>query len=148
MLLGLDQRRLLSPQRREIIFVREGGKLLTVGSSTSSPGGDEGTHTLLPLGISPPCGRNEAPPQENLCEANIALLLLSQKTEIYSVELNGTKDVEPADQRDDKKFKGAKNKDSEPNKNHEKEELKKELDLVSLLKAKESGAPSPENLLL
>ncbi|XP_005372048.3 potassium-transporting ATPase alpha chain 2 [Microtus ochrogaster] len=49
--------------------------------------------------------------------------------EIYSVELNGTKDVNQTDQVDDKKFKEMKNKDSEPNKGHEKEELKKELDL-------------------
>lgn len=53
---------------------------------------------------------------------------MRRKTEIYSVELNGTKDVELADQKDDKKFKGGKNKDSEPNKSQE-EELKKELDL-------------------
>ncbi|MEJ1280335.1 hypothetical protein NN561_011280 [Cricetulus griseus] len=50
--------------------------------------------------------------------------------EIYSVELNGTKDINQSDQGDDKfKFKGMKNKDSEPIKSQEKEELKKELDL-------------------
>lgn len=81
--------------------------------------------------------------------ANIAPLLLFQKTpKIYSVELNGTKDVNQIDQRDDTKFKGAKDKDSEPNKSHEKEELKKELDLVSPLKVEGSGAPSPESLSL
>nr|XP_021510721.1 potassium-transporting ATPase alpha chain 2 [Meriones unguiculatus] len=51
---------------------------------------------------------------------------MHRKTEIYSVELNGTKDVKPTDQEDDKKFGGMKNKDSEL---HKKEELKKELDL-------------------
>lgn len=87
---------------------------------------------------------------ENLSGTNIAPLLLFQKTiEIYSVELNGTKDINQSDQGDDKfKFKGMKNKDSEPIKSQEKEELKKELDLVSPLKAKGSGTPSPENLSL
>lgn len=94
------------------------------------------------LGISSPSGSHSAPTQENLSGANIAPLLLFQKTlEIYSVELNGTKDVNQTDQGDDKKFKEMKNKDSEPNKGREKEELKKELDLVSPLKAKGPGAP-------
>lgn len=97
---------------------------------------------LFHLGISSPSGSHSAPTQENLSGANIAPLLLFQKTlEIYSVELNGTKDVNQTDQGDDKKFKEMKNKDSEPNKGHEKEELKKELDLVSPLKAKGPGAP-------
>ncbi|KAM5147388.1 LOW QUALITY PROTEIN: potassium-transporting ATPase alpha chain 2-like [Callospermophilus lateralis] len=53
-----------------------------------------------------------------------------KKLEIYSVELNGTKDITQTDQGDDKeKYKGLKNDHLELKKSHQKEELKKELDL-------------------
>ncbi|XP_025779868.1 potassium-transporting ATPase alpha chain 2 [Puma concolor] len=49
--------------------------------------------------------------------------------EIYSVELSGTKDIDQTDKGDGKeKYRGLKNC-FEPKKNHQKEELKKELDL-------------------
>ncbi|XP_053419919.1 potassium-transporting ATPase alpha chain 2 isoform X2 [Nycticebus coucang] len=49
--------------------------------------------------------------------------------EIYSVELNGTKDIEKTDKEDGKeKYRGL-NKCLEHRKNHQKEEFKKELDL-------------------
>ncbi|XP_077630825.1 potassium-transporting ATPase alpha chain 2 [Crocuta crocuta] len=49
--------------------------------------------------------------------------------EIYSVELSGTKDIAQTDKADGKeKYRGLKNR-FEPRKNHQKEELKKELDL-------------------
>lgn len=69
---------------------------------------------------------------ENPSWANIAPLLFFQKTlEIYSVELSGTKDIAQTDRADGKeKYRGLKNR-FEPRKNHQKEELKKELDLVS-----------------
>uniref|UniRef100_A0A8C3W292 Sodium/potassium-transporting ATPase subunit alpha n=1 Tax=Catagonus wagneri TaxID=51154 RepID=A0A8C3W292_9CETA len=53
----------------------------------------------------------------------------SWKTEIYSVELNGTKDFENTDERGGKKFRGLKNNCLELKKQQQKEELKKELDL-------------------
>lgn len=70
---------------------------------------------------------------ENLPWANIARLLLFQKTpEIYSVELSGTEDVGKTDTGDGKeKYRGLKDKRLELKKNHQKEELKKEVDLVS-----------------
>lgn len=132
----------VSAKRKGNIFGR-GGEGDFPGSSTSSPsrGGVEPAF-LFHLGISSPSGSTSAPTQENLSGANIAPLLLFQKTlEIYSVELNGTKDVNQTDQGDDKTFKELKNKDSEPSKGHEKEELKKELDLVSPLRAKGPAAP-------
>ncbi|VTJ82386.1 Hypothetical predicted protein [Marmota monax] len=53
-----------------------------------------------------------------------------KKLEIYSVELNGTKDITQTDQGDDKeKYKGLKNDHLELKKSHQKEGLKKELDL-------------------
>lgn len=123
---------------------REEGKYFWKGWTSHDPplllqvGGGAFFH----LGISSPSGSHSAPTQENLYGANIAPVLLFQKTlEIYSVDLNGTKDVNQTDQGDDKKFKEMKNKDSEHNKGHEKEGLKKELDLVSPLKVKGSGAP-------
>lgn len=132
----------MSPQRGREIFLEGGGRDFP-GSSTSSPsrGGVEPAF-FFHLVISSPSGSTSAPTQENLSGANIAPLLLFQKTlEIYSVEVNGTKDVNQTDQGDDKTFKEMKNKDSEPNKGHEKEELKKELDLVSPLRAKGPAAP-------
>lgn len=71
------------------------------------------------------------PQKTHLPWANIAPLLLFQKREIYSVELSGTKDIEKTDKEDGKKSRGLKNKCLERKKNHQKEELKKELDLVS-----------------
>jgi hypothetical protein len=62
------------------------------------------------------------------------------------VELDGTKDINQGD--DKEKGKGLKNNDLELKKNHQKEELKKELDLVSTLKAKGSCSLSSENLPL
>lgn len=58
--------------------------------------------------------------------------LLFQKTpEIYSVELNGSKDIEKADNEGGKeRYRGLKNC-LELRKHHQKEENKKELDLVS-----------------
>lgn len=128
----------VNAERKGNIFGKMGGGFPR--SSTSSPRqGAGGTSIFIPSG---PLLTLWAPTQENISGANIALLLLFQKTlEIYSVELNGTKDVIQTDQGDDKKFKEMKNKDSEPNKGREKEELKKELDLVSPLKAKGPGAP-------
>lgn len=59
-------------------------------------------------------------------------LLLFQKREVYSVELSGIKDIEKTDKEDGKeKSRGLKNKCLERKKNHQKEELKKELDMVS-----------------
>lgn len=130
-------------RREEGKYFWKGGGRDFPGSSTSSPsrGGVEPAF-FFHLGISSPSGSTSAPTQENLSGANIAPLLLFQKTlEIYSVEVNGTKDVNQTDQGDDKTFKEMKNKDSEPNKGHEKEELKKELDLVSPLRAKGPAAP-------
>ncbi|XP_005888792.2 potassium-transporting ATPase alpha chain 2 [Bos mutus] len=69
------------------------------------------------------------PQKTHLPWANIAPLLLFQKREIYSVELSGTKDIEKTDKEDGKKSRGLKNKCLERKKNHQKEELKKELDL-------------------
>uniref|UniRef100_A0A2K6GIA7 Sodium/potassium-transporting ATPase subunit alpha n=1 Tax=Propithecus coquereli TaxID=379532 RepID=A0A2K6GIA7_PROCO len=56
---------------------------------------------------------------------------MRQKTlEIYSVELDGTKDIEKTDEGDGKeKYRGLKNKCLDLNKHHQKEEFKKELDL-------------------
>lgn len=126
----------VSTERKGNIFGR--GGLPTILHFFFKLGGGAFFH----LGISSPSGSHSAPTQENLYGANIAPVLLFQKTlEIYSVDLNGTKDVNQTDQGDDKKFKEMKNKDSEHNKGHEKEGLKKELDLVSPLKVKGSGAP-------
>nr|XP_031321519.1 potassium-transporting ATPase alpha chain 2 [Camelus dromedarius] len=55
---------------------------------------------------------------------------MSQKTEIYSVELSGRNDVEKTDMGDDKgKHKGLRKNRWELRKDQQKEELKKELDL-------------------
>ena len=72
-----------------------------------------------------------SPQKTRLPRANIAPLLLFQKREIYSVEFSGTKDIEKTDKEDGKKSRGLNNKCLERKKNHQKEELKKELDLVS-----------------
>ncbi|XP_065752387.1 potassium-transporting ATPase alpha chain 2 [Phocoena phocoena] len=66
---------------------------------------------------------------ENPPRASTAPLLLFQKTEIYSVELSGSGDIEKTDKGHDKKYGGLK-KDCLERKTHQpKEELKKELDL-------------------
>lgn len=69
---------------------------------------------------------------ENPSWTNIVFLLSFQKTlEIYSVELSGTKDIQQTDNGNGKeKYRGLKNC-FEPRKNHHKEELRKEVDLVS-----------------
>lgn len=68
---------------------------------------------------------------ENPPRASTTPLLLFQKTEIYSVELSGSGDIEKTDKGHDKKYGGLK-KDCLERKTHQpKEELKKELDLVS-----------------
>uniref|UniRef100_A0A667FLM7 Sodium/potassium-transporting ATPase subunit alpha n=1 Tax=Lynx canadensis TaxID=61383 RepID=A0A667FLM7_LYNCA len=55
--------------------------------------------------------------------------MVKKTLEIYSVELSGTKDIDQTDKGDGKeKYRGLKNC-FEPKKNHQKEELKKELDL-------------------
>ncbi|XP_077011980.1 potassium-transporting ATPase alpha chain 2 [Tamandua tetradactyla] len=56
---------------------------------------------------------------------------MGKKTpKIYSVELSGTKDIEKKDQGDGKeKYRGLKSNGLECKKNHQKEELKKEVDL-------------------
>lgn len=88
---------------------------------------------------------------ENPSRTYMTLLLLFQKKlEIYSVELSGTKDITQTDQEDDKeKYKDLKNDHVKLKKSHQKEELKKELDLVSSssLKTKGSCCPPPESIL-
>ena len=73
-----------------------------------------------------------SPQKTHLPLANMAPLILFQKREVYSVELSGYKDIEKTDKEDGKeKSRGMKNNCLERKKNHQKEELKKELDLVS-----------------
>ncbi|XP_026972573.1 potassium-transporting ATPase alpha chain 2 [Sagmatias obliquidens] len=66
---------------------------------------------------------------ENPPRASTAPLLLFQKTEIYSVELSGTGDIEKTDKGHDKKYGGLKKNCLERKTHQPKEELKKELDL-------------------
>lgn len=59
--------------------------------------------------------------------------LTFQKTDIYSVEIHGTKDLEKID-LDDEKYKDLKGKKKgEKKKGKKAEDLKKELELVSIL---------------
>lgn len=87
---------------------------------------------LPSLPVPDPQGEELDASSENPSWTNIAPLLSFQKTlEVYSVELSGTKDIDQTDKGDGKeKYRGLKNC-FEPKKNHQKEELKKELDLVS-----------------
>ena len=76
----------------------------------------------------------------NACLPRATLpLLLFQKTEIYSVELSGPKALENPDEGGGKKCKGQKNNLLELKKKPQKEEPKKELDLVSASLPKPSG---------
>lgn len=69
---------------------------------------------------------------ENPSGANTANLLLFQKTpQIYSVELNGAKDMEQTDEGGGKKYRGLLDNCLALRKNHRKEGLRKEVDLVS-----------------
>lgn len=58
------------------------------------------------------------------------LLLLQKKSDVYSVEIHGTKDLEKPETGDDKE----KYKDLKGKKTSKKDDLKKELDLVSVAK--------------
>lgn len=57
------------------------------------------------------------------------LFLLQKKSDIYSVEINGIKDLEKTETGDEEKY-----KDLKGNKKKKNEDLKKELDLVSVAK--------------
>lgn len=80
MLLGLYQTRLLSPQKEEgDIFAREGEILPTVGSSTSSPGGDEGADTLSLRGSPHPLGGTKHLLKKTFLELILHLCFSSRK---------------------------------------------------------------------
>ncbi|XP_012415002.1 LOW QUALITY PROTEIN: potassium-transporting ATPase alpha chain 2-like [Trichechus manatus latirostris] len=75
--------------------------------------------------------RGPAGPHTSAQRCQYCTLVLFQKTpEIYSVELNGTKDIDKTDKGDGKeKYRGLKNKPSNCKKNHQIQEIKEELDL-------------------
>lgn len=80
---------------------------------------------------------------ENPLGANTVPLLLLQKTpQIYSVELNGAKDMKQRDKGDDKdKYRGLRSTCLELRKNDHKERVTKEIDLVSGVGPEVKGAP-------
>lgn len=57
------------------------------------------------------------------------LFLLQKKSDVYSIEISGIKDLEKTETGDEEKY-----KDLKGNKKKKNEDLKKELDLVSVAK--------------
>lgn len=105
---------------RELLF--EGGGTHSPAPSSPQEGMTGG------MAVSDPQDRSENPPG-----ANTAPLLFLQKTpRIYSVELNAATDMKQTEEEGGKeKYRGLQDNGLEPRKNHHKEDLTKEIVLVS-----------------